>query len=159
MYKDTIYSQYTQDPSYIYNPDLTCENISDNIGGNDIYFDTNEHEMIEITNHSPKNDVINTQDDIFRGKTVVLVDSSNPWYLNIDETDAIPWVQPEQHQSNKMYTSNKQKNVSNKKKININDNKDTEEKEDTNGKTQIHIIIILLVIVLLLVFYKSFYKR
>jgi len=80
---------------------------------------------------------MNNKDNNIVGKTLVLVDSDNPWYLNRDTTIPMPY------KKNNLPWIERYENKSEKKK-------------DTN---QDQIIFILMILIAILIIYSFFIKK
>jgi hypothetical protein len=95
----------------------------------------------------------------YKGKTIILVDSENPWYLNYDTTIPIKYNQKQiitekEYRANSDYGSNENLEFENFKNTNTNNNKNKNE-----STTQNQIICLLLIIVVILIIYKKFVKN
>jgi hypothetical protein len=105
----------------------------------------------------------------YKGKTIVLVDSENPWYLNYDTTIPIEYskkqdITQKQYRNDSDYGSDENLEFehfnNNNKNNNINikeENKISENKESTS-QNQNQIIFLLLIIVVILIVYKHLQK-
>lgn len=132
---------------------------------NDISLETQDN----MTNIDTKSDVSNNTSDIIynklKGKTIVLVDSDEPWYLNKDDTIKIPYKKNirlinNQYTNYADFGSYENKEFFNNKKCNNKlideDNIDNKDKDNNNIKNQI--IILLLLFLIILIIYKKFIK-
>jgi hypothetical protein len=100
----------------------------------------------------------------YKGKTIVLVDSENPWYLNYDTTIPIEYIKEQKLQPMKQYRDSadfgSHENLefehfkADKKKVN-NKNKNN----NNNNEIQNQILFLLFCIVLLLIIYKNLVKN
>jgi hypothetical protein len=96
----------------------------------------------------------------YKGKSIVLVDSENPWYLNYDTTIPIEYYKkqimtPKQYRSDSDYGSNE-----NLEFEHFNNNKNNNNISDNSESTsQNQIIFLLLIIVAILFVYKKLIKK
>jgi hypothetical protein len=94
-----------------------------------------------------------------KGKTIVLVESDNPWYLNKDETIQLPYkknirLTNKQYRNDADYGSYENSEYFNgkiKKKNNIYNNQE-------QTQSQNHIILLLVLFLVLLFIYKKYTK-
>lgn len=96
----------------------------------------------------------------YKGKTIVLVDSENPWYLNYDSTIPIEY-QKKQNITEKQYRNESDfGSYENLEFEYFSDNVNKKNKKNTNESTsQNQIIFLLLIIVVILIIYKNLIKN
>jgi hypothetical protein len=106
----------------------------------------------------------------YKGKTIVLVDSENPWYLNYDTTIPIEYykkqnITQKQYRNDSDYGSDVNlefEHFNNNDKydnINIKDEKKILENKESTSQNQNQIIFLLLIIVVILIVYKHLAKK
>lgn len=88
-----------------------------------------------------------------KGKTIVLVESDNPWYLNKDKTIQIPYKKNIRLTENLYRPNADYGSYENKEYF------DSKKKIKTQEKNQNQIIFLLFILFLLLFMYKKFYKN
>lgn len=113
------------------------------------FISVNNRDMYNIdTENSSNNSDYRLQK--IRGKTIVLVESDNPWYLNKDDTIQIPYnknirLTNKQYRENADYGSYE------------NSNKEYFDTKQTCGQNQI--ILLLFILLVLLFVCKKYYQR
>lgn len=96
----------------------------------------------------------------YKGKTIVLVDSENPWYLNYDTTIPIEYykkqnITQKQYRNDSDYGSNENLEFEH---FNIKEEKKISENKESTSQNQNQIIFLLLIIVVILIVYKHLQK-
>lgn len=94
----------------------------------------------------------------YKGKTIVLVDSENPWYLNYDTTIPIQYNK-KQIMTPKHYRENSDFGSHENLEFEHFNNKINKKIQDNESSSQNQIIFLLLIIVIILIAYKKIIKN
>lgn len=149
-----MYNEYFYENSNITQDNITQDNITQD------YFEQNNESRFDSDSDSDFD--FDYRLKKFKGKTIVLVESDNPWYLNKDETIQLPYkknirLTNKRYREDADYGSYENKNNENfngkiKKNKNTNTNKNQEQFQN-------HIIILLMVFLFSLIIYNKCIKN